>query len=113
MGVDAAVERREVAAEYAADEVFPAPAIPCSSTPVRPLCGASAVLARAIAAARPTNRTGSGGRYAVGVSSGFNRGVPAGTGSTSPAARAPNSPGVATATPDAPFSARATATSTG
>jgi hypothetical protein len=104
-------------ASSSAHAVFPAPAIPCSSTAVCPLRGASAALAAAIAPARPTNRSGSGGKYAIAASPGSSTGLPRGTGNLSPAARAPNTPGVPSDTdPSGPAvlaTALAAATSTG
>jgi hypothetical protein len=95
--------------------------MPCSRTAVRPLPGASAAPALAIAWARPTNLAGSSGKYAIRCSAGSIKGLPRGTGSVSPAALGePNTPGVTSETagrasvgagPAASVTARATAAS--
>ena len=100
---------------------MPDPAIPCSSTPARPLPGARTALAFAIAWARPTNRSGSGGNSCIATSAGSRSGFPCGTSSTSPA-WPPSSTGVASDStgragdgsgPAARATARASATSSG
>ena len=70
--------------------------MPWNSTPTWGLAGARAALARAIGAARPTNRSGSGGNQDIGVSRTSKlAGDPGGAASDSSVARAPNRAGVA------------------